>query len=124
MAEEAPPSTQGELPSTASETAQDGSYHQFAQKHQKATGPLRLRPCLEKVKVRGVEVLDITKIQDEMNHKLRKRKREPVVAHISEIEMGIESQVQHSQAAEAQPSTSDSTPIAPQSAQPLALKTT
>ncbi|MCE5166196.1 hypothetical protein HAX54_015696 [Datura stramonium] len=30
--------------------------HGAAQKHQKATGPLRSRPCLEKVKGRGVEV--------------------------------------------------------------------
>ncbi|MCE3217174.1 hypothetical protein HAX54_010868, partial [Datura stramonium] len=57
-----------------------------AQKHQKATGPLRLRPCLEKVKVRGVE------IQDEMNPKLKKRKREPVVARDSETYLGIDSQ--------------------------------
>ncbi|MCD9639938.1 hypothetical protein HAX54_024931, partial [Datura stramonium] len=60
----------------------------------------------------------LIKIQDEMNPKLKKRKREPLVAHASETEMGIDSQVEHTHAAEAQPLTSD-TPIAPQSAQSM-----
>ncbi|MCE5165658.1 hypothetical protein HAX54_011387 [Datura stramonium] len=38
------------------------------------------------------QVIDITKIQDDMNPKLKKRKREPVVPHSSEITMGVESQ--------------------------------
>ncbi|MCD9638127.1 hypothetical protein HAX54_021861 [Datura stramonium] len=47
------------------------------------------------------QVLDITKIQDGMNPKFKKRKREPVVAHVYETELGIDSQVEHTQAAEA-----------------------
>ncbi|MCD7462535.1 hypothetical protein HAX54_048720 [Datura stramonium] len=38
---------------------------------------------------------------------------EPVVAYVFEIDLGIDSRVEHSQATEAQPSTSD-TPVAPQ----------
>ncbi|MCD7457943.1 hypothetical protein HAX54_036630 [Datura stramonium] len=121
------------------------------QKHKKSTGPLNLRACLEKVKVRGVEVDYSTKAinrayfddddadatdylakmenpgnhytwiaslitTDEMNPKMKKRKREPTVAHVSETELGIGSQVEHTQAADAQPLTSD-TPSATQSTQ-------
>ncbi|MCD7473263.1 hypothetical protein HAX54_014997 [Datura stramonium] len=39
------------------------------------------------------QVVDITKIQDEMNPKLKKRKREPVVPHASKTAIGIESEI-------------------------------
>ncbi|MCD7472033.1 hypothetical protein HAX54_012859 [Datura stramonium] len=39
------------------------------------------------------QIVDITKIQDEINPKLKKRKRAPVVAHAFETDMGIDSQV-------------------------------
>ncbi|MCD7456473.1 hypothetical protein HAX54_031869 [Datura stramonium] len=42
---------------------------------------------------RNFNVLNITKIQDEMNPKLKKRKREPVVAYVFETDLGIYSQM-------------------------------
>ncbi|MCD7467476.1 hypothetical protein HAX54_004929 [Datura stramonium] len=59
-------------------------------------------------------------IQDKQwaRSKLKKRKREPVVAHVSETDLGIDSQVENDQAVEAQPSTSD-TPSATQSTQSI-----
>ncbi|MCD9639204.1 hypothetical protein HAX54_023582 [Datura stramonium] len=41
----------------------------------------------------GNQVLEIIKIQDKMNLKMKKRKREPVVSHAFETDMGIDSQV-------------------------------
>ncbi|MCD7446227.1 hypothetical protein HAX54_048425 [Datura stramonium] len=58
------------------------------------------------------QVIDITKIQDEMNPKLKKIKRELVVPHVSKTSMGIESQVVHDHVADAQSSSFD-TPVAP-----------
>ncbi|MCD7449184.1 hypothetical protein HAX54_050068 [Datura stramonium] len=69
---------------------------------------------------RSGSVLDITKIQDERNPKLKKRKRVPVDAHDFETNLGINSQVQHAPAAEAQPSTSN-TPVAPQSIKSISV---
>ncbi|MCE3049787.1 hypothetical protein HAX54_045789 [Datura stramonium] len=40
----------------ALQKAKEDKERKAAQKYQKAIGPLRLRPCLEQVKVRGVEV--------------------------------------------------------------------
>ncbi|MCD7461477.1 hypothetical protein HAX54_046207 [Datura stramonium] len=52
-------------------------------------------PEIERIdeKIWTNQVLDITKIQDEMNPKLKKRKRVPVVCHVSETDMGINSQM-------------------------------
>ncbi|MCE3215582.1 hypothetical protein HAX54_002873 [Datura stramonium] len=66
------------------------------------------------------QVLDITKIQDEMNPKIKKSKKEPVVANVSETNLGIDTQLEHSQAAEAHNSTFD-TPSATPSTQPISI---
>ncbi|MCE5166641.1 hypothetical protein HAX54_023280, partial [Datura stramonium] len=112
-----------------------------AHKHQKATGPLGLRPCLEKVNVRGVEVdcsaktinrayfddddadaTDNLKNMENLgNHytwiaslivvvmNICQDAGVPEIEKIDEYiwENQIGSQVEHSQVAEAQPSTSD-----------------
>ncbi|MCD9645446.1 hypothetical protein HAX54_034355 [Datura stramonium] len=59
------------------------------------------------------EVVDITKIKDELNLKLKKRKREPVVSHPSDTVVGINSQAVHDHIANTQPSSSAS-PATPQ----------
>ncbi|MCE3216309.1 hypothetical protein HAX54_006075 [Datura stramonium] len=53
-----------------------------------------------------------------MNPNLKKRKWELVVAHDSKTDLGIGSQVEHTQVVEAQPSTSD-TPSVTQSTQSI-----
>ncbi|MCD9640857.1 hypothetical protein HAX54_026565 [Datura stramonium] len=59
------------------------------------------------------QVVDITNIQDKMNPKLKKRKREPMVSHPSETTMGVHLQAVDKLVVDASPS-SFATPVAPQ----------
>ncbi|MCD9640543.1 hypothetical protein HAX54_025902 [Datura stramonium] len=59
------------------------------------------------------QVLDIIKIQDEMNPNMKKRKRDPLVSHPSETTMDVHSQAVDELVANAPPPSS-ATPVAPQ----------